>query len=78
MSSTPEAPAPQPVVVTVSADGPYVVSGPIEIRTADGALAKAVSKAALCRCGHSQNKPFCDGSHRDAGFSDPGPAPAQG
>jgi CDGSH-type Zn-finger protein len=78
LSSSTEDTAAAPVVVTVTADGPYVVSGPVEIRTADGRLAKAVNKAALCRCGHSENKPFCDGSHRRVGFTDPGPAAAEG
>jgi len=62
--------------LTVTADGPYVISGALEIRAADGALVKQVNRAALCRCGHSENKPFCDGSHKRVGFTDPGPAPA--
>ncbi len=75
MSSTPEQAG--PVVVTVSPDGPYVVSGTVEIRNGDGVVVKTVNKTALCRCGHSENKPFCDGSHRRVGFTDPGPAAPQ-
>jgi CDGSH-type Zn-finger protein len=78
MSSSPEETAATPVVVTVSADGPYLVSGPVEIRNPAGALVKSVDRAALCRCGNSGNKPFCDGSHRRVGFTDPGPAAAEG
>jgi CDGSH-type Zn-finger protein len=77
MSSTPEptdeAQAPT-VVVTVAVDGPYLLSGSTEIRNAEGQVVKTVTKTALCRCGHSENKPFCDGSHRRVGFTDPGPA----
>jgi CDGSH-type Zn-finger protein len=76
MSQNPEG-TPEPTVITVSADGPYLVSGPVEIRNAEGALVRSVTKAALCRCGNSANKPFCDGSHRRVGFTDPGPAAAQ-
>ena len=64
------------VVVTVTENGPYLVSGPVEIRNPAGELVKTVNKTALCRCGQSSNKPFCDGSHRAAGFTDPGPAAA--
>jgi CDGSH-type Zn-finger protein len=80
VSSTPEgsdgAQTPA-VVVTVTVDGPYLLSGSTEIRNAEGELVKTVTKTALCRCGHSENKPFCDGSHRRVGFTDPGPAAAQ-
>lgn len=57
--------------ITVFANGPYLidVSG-LELIDADG---KAIdipqgSKVALCRCGSSENKPFCDGTHKSVGF----------
>lgn len=67
------------VVVTVEADGPNTLVGPVEIRNAAGELVKRTKRVSLCRCGHSESKPFCDGSHERFGFSDPGPAaPASG
>ncbi|MGD8620247.1 MAG: CDGSH iron-sulfur domain-containing protein [Gammaproteobacteria bacterium] len=45
-----------------------IARGPLILLNADGSVAARRSKAALCRCGHSANKPFCDGSHKDAGF----------
>jgi CDGSH-type Zn-finger protein len=58
-------------MVTVVNDGPYAVSGGMELigaRFGDGASTEHYT---LCRCGQSKNKPFCDGSHWDAGFRDP-------
>ena len=46
---------------------PALVRGPITVVRPDGAV-EEVPRAAFCRCGQSGNKPFCDGSHRDAGF----------
>ena len=72
-----DAPTPSPTTVTVTADGPYVVTGQVEIRTEDGDLVRAARTVSLCRCGQSTNKPYCDGSHERTGFIDPGPvAPA--
>lgn len=50
------------------ADGPYVMSGPVVIRAASGRVAFVGHRVALCRCGGSQNKPFCDGTHKTIGF----------
>jgi CDGSH-type Zn-finger protein len=44
------------------------VSGNLSLVAASGRVAWTGTKAALCRCGQSQNKPFCDGSHKAAGF----------
>ena len=66
--------APPRVVVTVQPDGPYLVRGEVEVRTADGQLVTSARRLALCRCGRSESKPFCDGSHARTGFRDPGPA----
>jgi len=58
------------VEIKVRDDGPYKVTGPVQIIDVDGrpfALA-AGDTVALCRCGQSADKPFCDGSHRAAGF----------
>ncbi len=62
--------------ITVYADGPYLVTGEVEITDASGRVARRATKVALCRCGHSATKPFCDGSHRTSGFTDPGPVGA--
>jgi CDGSH-type Zn-finger protein/uncharacterized Fe-S cluster protein YjdI len=48
--------------------GPLLFEGPCELTGANGGRAYP-EKGALCRCGASQNKPFCDGSHSSIGFS---------
>jgi len=72
----------QQVSVTVSKDGPYIVSGNVPlakqviVANADGDSLQwrqgesyaAAEKFALCRCGHSHNAPFCDGTHAKIGF----------
>jgi CDGSH-type Zn-finger protein/uncharacterized Fe-S cluster protein YjdI len=67
-------PAEEPAenAVTVTTDGPLELRGRIEIASPDGSLLLAETRATLCRCGASRNKPFCDGSHKEAGFRDPG------
>ena len=59
--------APTEVEVTPSPDGLLLMRGPIRIVQPDGTV-EELPRAAFCRCGQSKNKPFCDGSHRDAGF----------
>ena len=49
-------------------NGPLLVSGPVELITGTGRTFLKTENTALCRCGHSGNKPFCDGSHAKAGF----------
>jgi len=49
-------------------DGPLFVRGRVRIVDADGQLIREDTRLALCRCGGSENKPFCDGSHRRIGF----------
>jgi uncharacterized Fe-S cluster protein YjdI len=68
-------PAEQPVtVITVTANGPNLVAGNLEIRNEAGELVKTAKRLALCRCGGSSTKPFCDGTHKLIGFTDPGPS----
>jgi len=55
--------------IKLASDGPLLVSGNLTIRAASGRDAWSGTKTALCRCGQSNNKPFCDGSHKAAGFS---------
>jgi CDGSH-type Zn-finger protein len=56
------------VEIKVRDNGPYKVSGPVTIVDADGKrFAVPEGPIALCRCGRSQTKPFCDASHK-AGF----------
>ena len=56
--------------VTTSDNGPYWVSGNFVVSDADGNEFPVQGEAYLCRCGASDEKPFCDGSHNLAGFSD--------
>lgn len=51
-----------------AANGPLLLSGNFSIAASSGRVAWRGTKAALCRCGNSKNKPFCDGSHKAAGF----------
>jgi CDGSH-type Zn-finger protein len=65
--------------ITVKADGPYVVKGDIELfDTAGNPFPKSEYGYALCRCGESGNKPFCDGTHAKVGFQAATQAPAPG
>ena len=50
-------------------NGPLFVRGPVKIVDADGRIIREDTRVALCRCGASKNKPFCDGSHRRIGFT---------
>ena len=65
---TPTATREQPLELRASADGPLLVTGGVRITDAGGTVLYEGEKAALCRCGGSANKPFCDGSHKKNGF----------
>ncbi|MDN5847202.1 MAG: CDGSH iron-sulfur domain-containing protein, partial [Candidatus Nitrosocosmicus sp.] len=58
-------------LVTISKDGPYIITGGIEL-LGERQIAEGASKEhyVLCRCGASNNKPFCDGSHYGIDFKD--------
>ncbi len=73
----PEAPGAAPASVKVLPRGPYLLKGHVEIVDADGVVARRVEKVALCRCGHSANKPFCDGTHHKVGWDDAGSVHAE-
>ncbi len=58
------------VDIQIRPTGPYLVRGPITLRDADGNVLDTAGKdaIALCRCGGSTTKPFCDGTHSKIGF----------
>ena len=57
------------VRIKILKDGPYEVSGPVDILDAGGnAVTQSDDPVYLCRCGRSASKPFCDGTHRKVGF----------
>lgn len=68
----PAEPQPAQNTITPTPDGPLYVRGRVQLRAADGSPIAEDVRMALCRCGQSHNKPFCDNSHREAHFSDPG------
>jgi CDGSH-type Zn-finger protein/uncharacterized Fe-S cluster protein YjdI len=55
--------------VVTAGNGPLILEGKFEIQDVSGQQVFRGEKAALCRCGGSANKPFCDGSHVAIGFS---------
>jgi len=57
-----------PLRVDPQPDGPLAVAGNLEIVSGTGRIVARVTEARLCRCGGSQNKPFCDGTHGRIGF----------
>jgi CDGSH-type Zn-finger protein len=54
--------------IVVEQDGPYWVRGGVRVESADGEGWETRNRVTLCRCGHSGNKPFCDGTHAEIGF----------
>jgi CDGSH-type Zn-finger protein len=58
-------------MVTVTDDGPYAITGGIELIGVTFGEGASKEHYTLCRCGASKNKPFCDGSHWNVGFRDP-------
>ena len=57
-----------PLTVSPLPDGPLLVTGNLEVVTGTGRTINRVTKVALCRCGNSANKPYCDGTHARIGF----------
>ena len=62
--------------VTPIENGPLALRGDLVVRHWDGTHER-LPRAALCRCGQSKNKPFCDNSHLEAGFQAAGGTPAE-
>ena len=58
------------VSIKVLHNGPLMVDGQFKLIDKDGKESIQSGKIALCRCGHSHNKPFCDGSHLKVHFDD--------
>jgi CDGSH-type Zn-finger protein len=57
--------------ISVRDNGPFLVKGPITLLDADGnafPIDSTKPMIALCRCGQSSNRPFCDGTHNGCGF----------
>ena len=60
----------QETKIQVMANGPILVHGDLEVTGTDGAVVKKSPTTAFCRCGASNNKPYCDGTHNSIGFTD--------
>jgi len=64
----------EPIVIRCRENGPLVVQGALRIVDHQGnefTIPPGKEFVALCRCGQSKNRPFCDGSHRTCGFLAP-------
>ncbi|HEY7294377.1 MAG TPA: CDGSH iron-sulfur domain-containing protein [Dehalococcoidia bacterium] len=62
--------------IVVRPNGPYLIEGPLTVVDVEGNEYKSDRpRIALCRCGGSSNKPFCDGTHQRNGFQAPSAAP---
>jgi CDGSH-type Zn-finger protein len=59
-----------PKEIAITPDGALWVSGGIPIERADGQPCEVLNRVTLCRCGASKNKPLCDGTHTESGFSE--------
>jgi len=71
----PQESPPQRNAIRIAADGPLYLHGGLQVNGADRQPVARETRAALCRCGQSALKPFCDGSHIKAGVKDAGAVP---
>ncbi len=55
-------------IIEISSNGPLLVYGNLKIKDAQGNETRRNNVTALCRCGQSENKPYCDGTHRKIDF----------
>ncbi|MFY0651690.1 MAG: (4Fe-4S)-binding protein [Cyclobacteriaceae bacterium] len=58
------------ISIDISPDGPIMIKGSAEINYKGNVQKRPGKITALCRCGASSNKPYCDGSHKTSGFTD--------
>jgi CDGSH-type Zn-finger protein len=56
------------VIIKVNDNGSYRITGDVQLIDAEGNVFETKPSFSLCRCGHSANKPFCDGTHKKIGF----------
>jgi CDGSH-type Zn-finger protein len=56
------------VRIRIKPNGSIRVTGTVDIVDAEGNILETKTDFSLCRCGHSKDKPWCDGSHKEAGF----------
>ncbi len=56
------------ILIKVNKGGPYLIKGNVKIIDKDGTETVKDGSVALCRCGESQNKPYCDGNHKNKEF----------
>ncbi|WP_042143257.1 CDGSH iron-sulfur domain-containing protein [Paucisalibacillus sp. EB02] len=56
------------VVIKVNDNGSLRITGDVELVDGEGNVFEKKKSFSLCRCGQSENKPFCDGTHRKIGF----------
>lgn len=68
---------PDPPEIEVDPEGTLFVRGHIRVTRPDGEVLREDTRVALCRCGHSKNKPFCDGTHWRVGFREDPPEAEQ-
>lgn len=57
------------ITIQVYDNGPYLIRGGATMTDAEGNVYESKDTIALCRCGASNNKPFCDGTHKGNGFA---------
>jgi uncharacterized Fe-S cluster protein YjdI/CDGSH-type Zn-finger protein len=74
----PQEPQAQQTTIKAQANGPLYIRGHVQILGPGDRLIREDTRVALCRCGQSENKPFCDGSHRRVGFQTTEPPPKPG
>ena len=56
------------VTIDIIKNCPFIVNGTVELKDSEGNAYPAKQRLALCRCGASTSKPFCDGTHSKIGF----------